>query len=79
MTFKVYHHVEQIFAVVEFTDAKFNGQCDVIPFNWISEDQKTCNWPPKGVDEKQAKWEQTEPGNNWTQLNVKVTFVCGKF
>jgi hypothetical protein len=68
----------QMFAVVEFLDSKFEGQCQQVPYTWILSTQDQCYWPPKGTNEKRAITSMMVPGEDWITLRIKVVYVTGK-
>ena len=64
-----------MYAVVEFTDRKFGGECTVVPFSWVKDDQLSCSWPPRALDAEATMESGLEPEANWRQLKVKVKFI----
>lgn len=64
-----------MFSVVKFLEDK---SVQAVPSSWVSQDKKTCLWPPGLPSSVSASIKRrTEPEKHWTTNSIKFYKVAG--
>ncbi|XP_044577152.1 uncharacterized protein LOC123260206 [Cotesia glomerata] len=64
------------YAVIEFDETINNNKVvELVPIDWLTEDETMCLWPPKKDEDKVEKWVEFEVGpyyETWLKYPIKI-------